>query len=456
MEFHINDATTDAGAVWKRKKDVHRYMHGRDGDMWMIPFQCEKCWTVNLKGREFDENNPKDVLLKAYLRRMNLDAMWSRESSTISANLGQLRKGNKMSMELGLEPKDIPLGPWPIGDPYGVQTALEILRASQLPGKHSSAYQQFDTIRKLRSGFSTAYEAGPSGWNQGNMVFKAEKGKVYTMHSMPTESMLFVRFMGGLLSRMGKVVIPELAIANVMVHGILAYCESTLGDQSTTWAAKRKAIMTGSFICLCYGCSLRGNEGMYLESSDFVGYILRGKEGVFESDGLVPDTGHVCAPLLGRFKNEYGEQKHMMTMINISGSGLKFRLWMERLAYVLTIEGKDRVAGPAFCYVDGSMIESRTMNGWFLALMERLKFDREELFEGTMDIERDYGISRSFRRGANTRAKEEGVDKELRDYINRWSTEEARRGAKPSQSMAQHYVEAKLIIKRTLVYSRAL
>jgi hypothetical protein len=51
----------------------------------------------------------------------------------VRANLGQLQKSNKMSLELGLKIKDIPRGPWPLGDPYGVQTALEILRASQLP-----------------------------------------------------------------------------------------------------------------------------------------------------------------------------------------------------------------------------------------------------------------------------------------------------------------------------------
>jgi hypothetical protein len=67
LVFHVNDATTDAGAVWKRKKDMDRYMYGRDGDMWSIPFQCERCWIVNLKGKEFDESNTKDVLLEAYI-----------------------------------------------------------------------------------------------------------------------------------------------------------------------------------------------------------------------------------------------------------------------------------------------------------------------------------------------------------------------------------------------------
>ena len=138
-------------------------MHARDGDIWTIGFQCEYCWIVNLKGREYNANDPKDIRLAAYLRRFNLDAMWSREKSTVEANLRQLKKGAKMSATLGLEPVDIPIGPWPVGDPYGVQIGLQILASSQLPGKHSKVYQQFDTIRKICSGFSTAYESSPKG-----------------------------------------------------------------------------------------------------------------------------------------------------------------------------------------------------------------------------------------------------------------------------------------------------
>jgi len=171
---------------------------------------------------------------------------------------------------------------------------------------------------------------------------------------------------------------------------------------------------------------------------------------------LVPNTGHVCAPLLGRFKNEYGEQTYMMHMVNKSKSGLQFRLWMERLAYVLRRESKDNTPGPAFCHVDGSMITSREMNLAFLKYMEQIKFENEALFEGVVEIERNYGVSRSFRRGANTRAKEEGVSEELRKFINRWSSFETKRGNRPHMSMAEHYVEAKLIMKRTLVYSRSL
>ncbi len=431
-------------------------MRARDGDMWTIGFQCEYCWIVNLKKRDFNPNDPKDRMLCAYIRRFNLDAMWSREPKTVSGNLTQLKKGALLSKNLGLDPVDIQLGPWPVGDPYGVQIGLEMLASSQLEGRHDKTYQQFDTIRKIRAGFSTAYESSPNGWNLGNMAFKAEKGRTYTIHSMPTESHLFTHFSTGLLSRMGRVVIPQMGLSNAIVHALLNHCETIVGSTKSSWKEVRKAIMNGAFYCTLYGNSLRGHEGLYLEASDLCNHIAFGKEGLFEHDGLVPNTGHVCYPLLGRFKTEYGEQKYMPQTVNISNSGINFRLWMERLVFVLTKERKQFEAGPAFCHENGDMMTSRDMNLEFLQLMELVKFNHPRLFEGTKDIERDYGVSRSFRRGSNSRAKEEGVEKELREFINRWSSFEGKKGSTPSLSMAQHYVEAKLIMKRTLVYSRAL
>ena len=52
-----------------------------------------------------------------------------------------------MSIELGLVPQVLKLGPWPLGDDQGFQTAIEILRASQKKGKNDTNYVQFDTVR---------------------------------------------------------------------------------------------------------------------------------------------------------------------------------------------------------------------------------------------------------------------------------------------------------------------
>ena len=62
---------------------------------------------------------------------------------------------------MGLEPVRIPLGPWPLEDSCGFQIALEILRASQKPGRYVADYTQFESIRKIRSAYINAFDSSP-------------------------------------------------------------------------------------------------------------------------------------------------------------------------------------------------------------------------------------------------------------------------------------------------------
>ena len=73
----MNDATNEVGAVWKRVGDEDRFLTAREGDMWCSPFQCDWCWFYNLQMREPIQENPQDQKLLSYIRRGNLDVMWS-------------------------------------------------------------------------------------------------------------------------------------------------------------------------------------------------------------------------------------------------------------------------------------------------------------------------------------------------------------------------------------------
>ena len=83
---------------------------------------------------------PNDARILAYIRRVNLDVMWSREPSTVASTLNALDRAKRSSEELGLTPQVIKLGPWPIGDTCGFQTAIEMLKHSQGKGKNSDKY----------------------------------------------------------------------------------------------------------------------------------------------------------------------------------------------------------------------------------------------------------------------------------------------------------------------------
>ena len=52
--------------------------------------------------------------------------------------------------------------------------------------------------------------------------------------------------------------------------------EKELGDETVKWERKRMVILLGSYLMLCFGGSLRGNEGFYLEGSQLLDMIKLG------------------------------------------------------------------------------------------------------------------------------------------------------------------------------------
>ena len=449
--FHVQEARNEAGAVWKRKKDEGRFMTAKDGDMWCAPFQCDWCWFVNLERRIPKEGNLVDDRLLDYIRRVNLDIMWSREGGTVGTTVTQIRKMIRLCKDLGMSIIDVPIGPWPVVDDVGFRLAILMLRASQEKGRNDKDYVQFDSIRKLRSGFSNIYENSARG-HQTTLAFRGDKGKAYRFSTCETESRLFAKFVRGLESRMGRQVESNVGLDHRILLAICRNYDKELADTSVNFDRKRLIIMVGSYLMVCFGASLRGNEGLYLEGSSLclmIGY------GDSEED-RAKKLGHVCVPLLGRFKTEVGEDKHVAVITNKSKSGLCFRLWLERLAWLLKKEGKENTAGPAFCNYDGTMMRSFELDQEFRNSLKIVQLEKPDLIPEGIDVVKLYGTYRSCRRGSLTRATEEGIDGPELDLINRWRKWESNSGGSPHMSMREHYLEIKLVMKRMLSYSKAL
>ena len=158
--------------------------------MLCCPFQCDYCWHVNLTHRSATVCYAGDARLVGYICRVNLDMMWSREPTTVRNHLRNLEKGRDMSLELGLEPINLSMGPWPADDTCSFQVAIEILRASQRPGRNAKDYSHFESIRKLWSSYLTVYEASPARCLD-NLTLKADRGQSYSVLNSKTQSKLF-------------------------------------------------------------------------------------------------------------------------------------------------------------------------------------------------------------------------------------------------------------------------
>jgi hypothetical protein len=86
-----------------RKTDVGRFTSARNGDNLMVPFECDFC----VFGKLFDhtppdKSNEKDRFAMACIRRIILDAFWSRARSTVDANTAKAREGLALSRKMGM------------------------------------------------------------------------------------------------------------------------------------------------------------------------------------------------------------------------------------------------------------------------------------------------------------------------------------------------------------------
>ena len=67
------------------EEEASRFLHARDGDHLMCPFQCDLCHFRNIQKRD-PGPDPRDAYAMMAIRRAILDSFWSRESSTVLAN----------------------------------------------------------------------------------------------------------------------------------------------------------------------------------------------------------------------------------------------------------------------------------------------------------------------------------------------------------------------------------
>jgi hypothetical protein len=85
---------------WGRKANsAGNYLRARDADCTLVPFDCDTCIFRKLtKTKSPDPRNPQHSLLKSCIRRMHLDAFWSRSTATVQGQKDKLKQGLVLSM----------------------------------------------------------------------------------------------------------------------------------------------------------------------------------------------------------------------------------------------------------------------------------------------------------------------------------------------------------------------
>lgn len=449
MVFYVHREENEYNLAWTKQGEENRYMIGVDGAFLVAPFQCDLCWFRNLERRSPIMSSYSDVRLLGFIRRVNLDIIWSRSPGTISSMkngiVNLIRSWKELHMTIDLPP----VGPWPVGDDVGFRVAMGQLRYSQGKGQNRSTHLQFDSIRKLRTAYAHVHQNSRLAKGENILAFKAMQGQSFSATSSPTDSRLFQLFMRGLLLRMGRQVESNWGLDYRALKIMLDNLESELDLDNVTSAGSRRAIMLGSFMSTAFVCALRGNEGFMVESKGLQEMIELGKN---ERD---LELSHVVIPLLGRFKNEDGEMWHVMVSTNETGSGIKVRFWLELLVEVLRKE--DHVGlGPAFCDKDGKMTSYWDMNNQFVMELERVQESHPDLIDQTIEVGDHYSVFRSFRKGSTARATDMEVGDTVIDLHNRWRTMELTGGQRSTRSMRTYYNDLRLTLRTRLIYPRSL
>ena len=222
---------------------------------------------------------------------------------------------------------------------------------------------------------------------------------------------------------------------------------------------ERTLLKFGAYIAILTAASLRGHEGFFLDLVATRNLLPKGKSGVvpekFNSNKVLSEEDienlpYVTICLLGKFKGETGERYHSIVLASETMSRLEVRWWIEQLLEVCELE--DMTSGYAFAELDGSPPDTTEYNALFRQYLRRIQVDSPKQFAPEEDVTR-YGINRTLRKTAVSRAGRAGLSGDLFNPMNRWRTVESAKGSRPKHNMRTHYTDARALAPMTWRYS---
>ena len=289
----LDDAVLTAEDL--KEDDPDRFKLARESDHLTRPFQRDRCHFVNVQGRIPGARRQDAVLMDA-IRRANLDALWSRESSTVKANLGEHRRVARLSERLGTQEPRPPRGPRPERDVFGARLACMSLLRSMDTGVNTET-TQFEAVRKLRSHFSNFCHATPEG--TGAATASDSRGATFFSMS-PSNSYWLRRLMQGVHRRAGDAWIPDRALS----LGEVLHMVVTLEED---WANKHQDAV-GRLEASLLACALLGTLGNGLRGEELTRAELGEIRQHWEESLAHPAAPRAPRVASGRFKQVAGEK----------------------------------------------------------------------------------------------------------------------------------------------------
>jgi hypothetical protein len=451
VKFPIRMPVDEEGFRVVKSKDLGRFLTARDGDHLISEFQCPLCHFRNIYKRNPREDKAMDVLvMSTYMPRAIIDSFWSRETSTVNGNRYEVERILKSHSKFGMEEALPKLGPKPLVDLAGMSCAISFLDRSHDPGKNEETIQ-YGTARGIRTGFTNLWNVSVFGEKE--TVAVGGKSKMHTTTS-PTMGDWYSRFDKGAHKRMGDLSIQDAAWTPDLIMEVLIEFEADWERVEGTVMAnaerrKQEAEMLFPAIMgeVSYVLGLRGEELPLMDLAGTRKNSARGR--------LHPTRKHGVVALLGRFKNEIGENCHLMPVPFETESGLKPMVWLNRM--LGWYEEAGIKTGPVFRDKKGERARYGDFEFSFLSRMARVQVKKPELFaKQDCNVFDDYSLGRSGRRSATSRALNVGLAGTIIETNNRWRVRERAKGSDPNQNMIQHYGDLLVMLDACLAFPKAM
>ena len=428
----------------EEEEDRMRFKEGREGDHLLTPFQCDSCHFLNIQQRFPVVGRSTDELLLLCIRRANLDALWSRERSTVGQNRREGVRLVGLCDNLGLSVDKFypPRGPYPEADEFGMQLACGMLLRSLSAGKNAATIQ-FDTMRKLRSHVSNYTHASRDGTGA---TFVGEDSNANTLSNSATNSPWFRRFMRGCHRRMGDVWLPDRPVTLAELKACLELLEQDWTDMMLDPAGQVQSGLTACVMIAGFFAALRGEEIVRVDAGAMISHWD-------ESVGY-GGAPHVPLMLVGRFKSETGEKVFTQPMAKESKSGVTIMIWFFRTLELL--HRNNSASGPLFKNEKNKRASVAELDVMVHAILKRVQRRWPNLIPDHVKVTEEYSSLRSFRRGATAEAQNANIPADVIEANNRWRKHSRARGSLPSMSMMERYTDAKANVPALIRFSGGL
>jgi hypothetical protein len=443
--FPIRRPSDEAGFAIVIEKDKERFLHGREGDHLLTTFQCDLCQYRNIKGHEPLENEVDEKLL-VFIRRANMDALWSREAGTVKNTSRDVFTIEKKASQLGLDINTLlpRMGPLPLTDNQGMGLAVCMLLRSLDAGKNEKTIQ-FSTTQKMKSSYANVWRASVHG-SVGAVVVR-DTTKLF--HSTcPTHGEWFERFTKGMHERMGDKVMQDLGMSIELMHELMRRFDTKWEDAGGDRMREKVVLFPALFSIVAFCCALRGEEVPLMRLFETQIHL---EESV--NHATMP---HVIIALMGRMKNEVSENHHFMPIVIKTQTGLEPGKWIQRMVTWYDRGGIQR--GWVFRNQRNEQEKARASDYEEAILSEIDNIQRETvgIVGAQVNVFDEYGVSRSFRRGSDAHALNQGVSIIDIEINNRWRSIDSAGGKAPRLRMVHHYSDLKQLLKSRLRYSKPL